>query len=155
MVRQSRPTRRGMAAVEFASLLPLIMILLMGILEVGRAVEMQQVLSNACREGARQAATGQLTNSQVQSVVTQYISVAGFSTTGMTVTVSDITSSGTDVSQANYLDRITVSISYPYSNVSWSTLNWVLPSNYSITSRVEWITMVDKPFPTFPNPPIG
>ncbi|MBV8684955.1 MAG: pilus assembly protein, partial [Caulobacteraceae bacterium] len=59
------------------------MILLMGIIEVGRLIEMQQVLSNAVREGARQAATGQLNNTQVQAVVTQYITVAGFSNSGM------------------------------------------------------------------------
>jgi Flp pilus assembly protein TadG len=155
MVLRTRAERRGTAAVEFAFLLPGIMILLMGIIEVGRLIELQQVLTNAVREGARQAATGQMTNTQVQAVVTQYISVAGFSTSNATVTVQDLTTSGADVSAAKYLDRIQVSISYPYSNVTYSSLNWILPAGYTVTSQVEWITMVDKPFPTFPNPPVG
>jgi Flp pilus assembly protein TadG len=143
-----------MAVVEFAALLPVIMILLMGIIEVGRLIEMQQVLSNAVREGARQAATGQLNNTQVQAVVTQYITVAGFSSSGMNVVVTDLTS-GTDVSQANYLDRLQVTATYPYQNVAWSTLNYVFPSNFTMTAKAQWVTMVDKPFPTFPNPPVG
>jgi Flp pilus assembly protein TadG len=147
-------SRPGAAVVEFAALLPAIMILLMGILEVGRLIEMQQVLSNAVREGARQATTGQLTNAQVQSVVTQYVTVAGFNTSGMNVTVTDLTT-GTDVSQASYLDRIQVSATFPYQNVAWSTLNYVFPSNFTLSAKAQWMTMVDKPFPTFPNPPVG
>jgi Flp pilus assembly protein TadG len=143
-----------MAVVELAGLLPVIMVLLLGIVEVGRLIEMQQVLSNAVREGARQAATGQLTNTQVQSVVTQYITVAGFSNTGMNVTVTDLTT-GADVSQASYLDRIQVSATFPYQNVAWSTLNYVFPANFTMSAKAQWLTMVDKPFPNFPNPPVG
>jgi Flp pilus assembly protein TadG len=141
--------------VEIAALLPAIMVLLMGILEVGRLIEMQQVLSNVVREGARQAATGQLTNSQVQSVVTQYVQVAGFSNSGMNVTVTNLTSSGVDASQANYLDNFQVSCTYPYQNVAWSTLSWVFPSNFTLSAKAVQVSMVDKPFPDFPDPPVG
>jgi Flp pilus assembly protein TadG len=155
MVHKKTAARRGVAAVEFAALLPLILVLLMGIIEVGRVVEMSQVISNAAREGARQASTGQLTNSQVQSVVTQYITTAGFKTDNVTVNVQDLTHPGTDVSQADYLDRVQVSITYPYSNVSWSMLSWILPSDYTITCQSTWASMVDQSFPNFPDPPVG
>jgi Flp pilus assembly protein TadG len=155
MVRRKAAARRGVAAVEFAALLPGILILLMGIIEVGRLVEMQQVLSNAAREGARQASTAQLGNSQVQDVVTEYISVAGFSTANVTVTVQDLTKPGTDVAQAYYLDHLQVSIAYPYSNVRWSMLSFIVPANYTLTSQVTWVSMVDQSFPLFPDPPVG
>lgn len=45
--------RPGTAAVEFAVVLPLLFILLFGLWEVGRIVEVQQVAWNAAREGAR------------------------------------------------------------------------------------------------------
>ena len=122
MVRATTRARRAVAAVEFAAVLPAIMILLVGIIEVGRLIEFQQVLSNAPREGGRQAATGQMTNAQVKQVVIDYVAAAGFTTTGMTVTVTDLTSGG-DVSQANYLDRLQVSSTFPYSNVSWSLID--------------------------------
>jgi Flp pilus assembly protein TadG len=155
MIRRTGPIRDGNAAVEFAIVLPFIMTLLMGILEVGRLIEMQQVLTNATREGARHAATGQYTDSQCQQVVLSYVQVAGFPTTGMTVTVSDLTTPGNDVSAANYLDRIQVTSTYPYQNVAWSTLNYVFPSNFTMSAKAQWISLVDKPFPTFPNPPVG
>jgi Flp pilus assembly protein TadG len=155
MVRKRQAARRGVAAVEFAALLPLILILLVGIIEVGRLIEMQQVLSNAVREGARQASTGQLTNSQVKTVVTQYVAAAGFSTAHMHVSVKDLTHAGNDVSDAVYLDQLRVSLRYPYSNVSWSMLGWIVPKSFTLHSHATWMTMVDKAFPGFPDPPVG
>jgi Flp pilus assembly protein TadG len=42
--------------------LPLILSIVAGLWEVGRVVEVQQLLANAAREAGRQAATGQYTN---------------------------------------------------------------------------------------------
>ena len=61
--------RRGVAAVEAALLLPLALMLMLGTWEVGRMVQVGQILENAAREGGRSAATGQNTNSQVQQTV--------------------------------------------------------------------------------------
>ena len=76
-----RQGRRAVAAVEFAMILPVILTLLLGIWEVGRMIEIQQILYNAAREGGRQASTGQLTDAQVQTVVIQYLQTAGLPTT--------------------------------------------------------------------------
>ena len=50
--------RRGSAAVEAAVVMPVIVTMLLGMLEVGRLVEVQEIMNNAAREGARQAAGG-------------------------------------------------------------------------------------------------
>jgi Flp pilus assembly protein TadG len=50
---------RGAAAVEFALLLPLLLLIVFGIIDVGRALNAQITLAEAAREGARLAATGQ------------------------------------------------------------------------------------------------
>lgn len=149
------PRRRGVAAVEFAVLLPPILTLLLGIWEVGRIVEIQQLLTNAGREGARQATTGQLTNAQVQTVVTNYLKEAGLPTTNVVVGVSDLTSPGTDVSQANYLDNIQVTVSIPYADIQWSVISMVTSPGDTINATVQWVTNVDKPFPSNPEPPVG
>lgn len=48
-----RMNQRGAAAVEFALLLPVLIILLFGMIEFGIALSRQQVLATASREGAR------------------------------------------------------------------------------------------------------
>jgi Flp pilus assembly protein TadG len=50
---------RGTAAVEFALVLPLLLFILFGIIDFGRALNAQIVLTQAAREGARLAAVGQ------------------------------------------------------------------------------------------------
>lgn len=45
--------QRGAAAVEFAAVAPIFVLLLFGMLEFGRMVMVQQILTNATREGAR------------------------------------------------------------------------------------------------------
>lgn len=147
--------RRGVAAVEFAAVLPLILTLLVGIWEVGRMIEVQQILTNAAREGARQAATGQYTNSQVQSIVTQYLTVAGMPTTNVKVNVSDLTNPSNDVSQAVYLDNLQVNVTIPYQDVSWSFTSLFSTSTTIISSTVQWVTMVDQAYPSQPEPPVG
>ena len=47
---------RGSAAVEFALLLPVIVLLVMTVVQVGMIVQTQLMLTNAAREGARAAA---------------------------------------------------------------------------------------------------
>jgi hypothetical protein len=51
--------RYGTAAVEFAACLPLICLILLGLWEVGRITEVQDVMWNSAREGARDASMGQ------------------------------------------------------------------------------------------------
>lgn len=52
----SRVSERGGVAVEFALLAPILIMLLLGIMEFGRAYNVQVTLTNAAREGARSVA---------------------------------------------------------------------------------------------------
>jgi Flp pilus assembly protein TadG len=49
----SRTSERGAVAVEFAILAPVLIMILMGIMEFGRAYNAQVSLTNAAREGVR------------------------------------------------------------------------------------------------------
>jgi Flp pilus assembly protein TadG len=55
MATPGRERERGSAMVEAAICIPLLLVLMVGIFEVGRAYETWQVLTNAAREGARMA----------------------------------------------------------------------------------------------------
>ena len=57
-VRAGRP--RGQALVEFALVFPVLILILLGIFEVGRAVFAYNTIGNAAREGARVAAVNQI-----------------------------------------------------------------------------------------------
>lgn len=56
--RRSRPRQRGMALIEFALVLPVVLFILMGIIEMGWLVKNQLALANSVRDGARYAALG-------------------------------------------------------------------------------------------------
>lgn len=89
--------RAGIAIVETAILLlPLFIFTLFGVWEVGRLLQTHQIVSNAAREGARQASTGQRTSTgtaalhpelpynghyEVQKSVENYLRNAGLSLT--------------------------------------------------------------------------
>jgi Flp pilus assembly protein TadG len=48
-----RRNRRGAVAVEFAVVAPILLALVLGMMEIGRALEMKNLLNVAAREGAR------------------------------------------------------------------------------------------------------
>ena len=109
--RRSRK-RRGAAVVEFAVVSPVLILLIFGILEFGRLAMVQQVLTNASREGARRAILEQTTSSEIQSVVNDYLTTASIS--GATVTVSP-----SSLNSAGFGDPVTVRVSVPFEQVSW------------------------------------
>jgi|GEM_PF-1286803 len=59
----------GQAAVEFAVATPLILLLLLGIFDFGRAVVAQSCLANAVHEGARTALYSSASDEQVRATV--------------------------------------------------------------------------------------
>ncbi|HEY2250279.1 MAG TPA: TadE family protein, partial [Planctomycetaceae bacterium] len=81
------PRRRGAATVEFAIVAPIFLIMITGVIELGRAIVVQQLLTNASREGARVGGYDTTTStSTVTTSVNSYLSNVGIS--GATTTVS-------------------------------------------------------------------
>src|SRR4029078_7403931 len=85
--------------------------MVIGFIEFGRALMVQQILINASRVGARQASTTGATTGQVQTTVQGY--TAGVAVNGVTVTVTP------DPSTAAAGTAITVETSAPFSSGSW------------------------------------
>src|SRR5713226_4897891 len=71
--RSGLTSARGVALLETALTLPLILLVSVSIFEFGRAYQTLQVLTNAAREGARVAVLPNATPSDVQSRVTTYL----------------------------------------------------------------------------------
>jgi Flp pilus assembly protein TadG len=64
---------RGSAMVETAIAIPILLVLMVGIFEVGRAYETWQVLTNAAREGARMSVTPGSSQSNTTALIRQYM----------------------------------------------------------------------------------
>jgi Flp pilus assembly protein TadG len=78
-----RPARdRGSVAVEFALVVPILLLIVFGLIDFGRALNAQISLTGAAREGARLAALG-YSGAAIQSRVT----AAAPSLSGVTATV--------------------------------------------------------------------
>jgi Flp pilus assembly protein TadG len=154
-----RAERRASASVELALLAPVLLLLLLGIWEIGRLVQMQQIVDNAAREGARQAARGDLTSAQVQTAVIQYLQDAGINTNGVTFTYMDNSASpavqrtspidlnnpSIDIIDANPSDQIHVAVNVPYKNVRWLAINLFLSDTTMMTASADWYCMKNKP----------
>lgn len=64
--RRARERHKGQALVEFALVIPLFLLLLVGLFDLGRAVFSYNTLTNAAREGARIAIVNQYKPSIIQ-----------------------------------------------------------------------------------------
>ena len=80
---------RGNAMVEFALVLPLLLLLCFGITEFGRAWMTKSVLTSAAREGARLAAVTAPDVNAVQARVQAVCSAAKVTPSAITVTPPD------------------------------------------------------------------
>jgi Flp pilus assembly protein TadG len=69
----STRSQRGVAVLEIAITVPLILLIAVGIFEFGRAYQTWQVLSNAAREGAKVAVAAGSTDADVELAVRKYM----------------------------------------------------------------------------------
>lgn len=103
-IRTLRQSHRGSALAEFAITIPILLAVLLGIFEFARAWNVQQVITNAAREGARVAVVGASVDS-VTKVVESRLAATNITATQIDVTLGAF--SGDD-------DIVTVSVDYPY-----------------------------------------
>ncbi len=126
--------------------------MMLGIFEIGCLLDASQTVVAATREGGRQAATGLLTNAQVQQVVLTYLQATGVNTNGVTVTVVN-TGSGNDASLALTNDPIVVTVTLPFKNVDWSFTQKFVSDSSSFTTSLTWYSNNDAPLTVTPTAP--
>lgn len=112
--RLFRRNRRGAAAVEFAVVAPVFFLLVFGMIEYGRMCMVQQVITNASREGARLAVLDGATYAEIDASVDAYMTAASINPASVTVTVAP-----NPPSTAEFGDPVTVTVSVPFNQVSW------------------------------------
>jgi Flp pilus assembly protein TadG len=108
--------RAGVAAVEFAVIAPLLFLVVLGIIEFGRAMMTLEVLNNAARSGCRVGVLSGSDNNAINAAVTNSLAAGSMSGATTTVQVNGVQA---DASTAVTGDTITVSISISANSVSW------------------------------------
>jgi Flp pilus assembly protein TadG len=166
-VRKCSPIRDGVAAVEFAVTLPLLFLLMLGTWELGRVVQVYQILNCAVREGARIAAQGQIIN--LTGAYTQITVNTGtpnvYDTIKNTLRAAGIDVSAFDTSkvQFTFLDsagnpvaspsqpwqgtkgqRFKITATLPYDSFRWTNLNLLNITQIQVTFF--WACLIDDPF---------
>lgn len=127
-----RRAEEGQALVEFALIVPFLLLFLIGIVEFGRAWNLHQVLTDAAREGARKAVVHDptITLDSVNNVVKSAIATAGANPNSATITVT-----GLDDSTG---DPATVEIAMPYQFIFFGALKGWTTGESTVTLRTRF-----------------
>lgn len=139
-MKRSKFARRGQAVVEFALVLPLVLILVIGVFEFARAWNIQQVLTDAAREGARVAVVGSgageskaVIESKVNTVINNALSVAA-------IDPADVVIEGAGEGRGNPV-KVRIELPYRFSFLGplmgWTIGKSSLTLRTSITMRNE------------------
>jgi Flp pilus assembly protein TadG len=91
-------SHRGQALVEFAIVIPIFVLILVGIFDLGRAVYAWSTVNNAAREGARQAVVDQ-TVTHIRDRASQHAVALGLDATDVSVAFRN----GEDTGACTYL----------------------------------------------------
>ena len=127
-----RRAEEGQALVEFALVVPFLLLFLVGIVEFGRAWNLHQVLTDAAREGARKAVVHDptITLDSVNNTVKSAIATAGANPTFATITVT-----GLDDATG---DPATVEIAMPYQFIFFGALKQWTTGESTVTLRTRF-----------------
>ncbi len=105
-----RSDRSGQNLVEFALVVVMLLLMVVGICEFGRAWNLFQILANAAREGARLAAlpSGFTDNAAVTARVNSYLSTGNVNPGRATVAIGG---AGVDGGTGT---QVSITVTYPY-----------------------------------------
>jgi len=110
---QGKRGSSGQSMIEFALVVPMLLVLVFGIVEFGNAWRHYQLITNTAREGARVAVLPSSTAAIVDSVIDDRLNGSGLDADSAIVTLAIL-----DFGDPNYsASADTVTIVYPYNFV--------------------------------------
>lgn len=110
--RRKRKQRRGAAVVEFALIVPVMLVFTFGMIELTRISSVKESLTQASREGARVGVRPTADASDVTTRVNEELEIMGLTEASVTITPSVL-------EDATPGDYIRVQITIPFSEASW------------------------------------
>lgn len=136
MMKRLRPQRccrrrSGIAALECAVVLPMMLVLVLGLIELGTALRASTIMQSAVREAGRLASMdwryvvddGETPNEKVERDIRNYVTASGLPGDDLIVSVTyaegDSAGSDFDIADANNdLELMLIEVELPYSSIS-------------------------------------
>lgn len=122
---KQQASRNGAALVEAAMVLPIFFLAIVGIVEFGRGMMVSQMVTNASREGARQAVLDGSTNAAIRTYIETKLSGAlnvAPADVDIQITITPDPSNSTtghELANAQPYDLATINVSVPFDKVSF------------------------------------
>lgn len=126
--RSHRSSRGGVTSVEFAVVAPIFFLVVLGIVEIGRACMVTELLTEAARRACRVGVIEGTNSSSIQSTAVNYLTSVGVNGESANVYVNDVPAGSTNVSAMPAYTEITVVVTVPIANVAWTPL-WFVSGN--------------------------
>ena len=129
-IRSPHWLRRGGTLVEFALVAPVFFVMVLGLIEIGRAYMVSELLTEAARRACRQGVIEGTSSSAIQSAATNFLTSMGISGESANVYVNDAPAGSSNVSSMPAYTEITVVVTVPAANVAWAPV-WFLTGTLS------------------------
>lgn len=123
--RSSRLLRRGATAVELAFVAPVFFVIVLGLIEIGRACMVTELLTEAARRACRAGVIEHTSSTSIQSAASNFLTSMGINGESANVYVNDAPAGNTNVSAMPAYTEITVVVTVPASSVSWTPVWFV------------------------------
>lgn len=136
---QALAGQAGQGLVEFALLLPVLLLILLGAIDLGRAFNAYVTITNASREGARYGASQPTNTSGIQAHVIQEAALSGVTITTTDITIDCAAFGTTSFSSANCSTinkgdqiRVTVTNNFQFLSLYLFRISGFVMSNFAI-----------------------
>jgi Flp pilus assembly protein TadG len=124
-IRFNRKPRRGVSIVEFAFVAPVFFLFVLGIVELGRACMVTELLTEAARRACRHSVIEGTSTATIQQSATDFLTSVGISGESADVYINDQPAGTTNVQTLPAYTEITVKVTVPIGNVTWTPLTFV------------------------------
>ncbi|MFV0445509.1 MAG: TadE/TadG family type IV pilus assembly protein [Planctomycetaceae bacterium] len=127
----TRLDRRAAAVVEMALVLPVFLLIVLGIVEFGRAMMVGQLLTNGARHGARRAIIEGSTNTGVENEITDFLTTTLNVPASALTIVIDVEPGPSNPDPADNLavaqpkDLVKVTVTVPFDQVAYIAGNFL------------------------------
>ncbi len=118
----ARPTNKGAALVEMAVVFPILLMLILGMVEIGRLGMVAQLATTAARDGCRVAILNGKTQTHVEARINEVLESGGIEDR----TIAYSPTAWTSVKAGDSSNFVTVTVTIDYEDVTWLPMPWFL-----------------------------